>query len=214
MSDKPKFKTREEWFEAAVEMMRPLFKSAGQTIPTIRISCGWPSSRGLSGKKRTIGQAWCKTASSDNVGQIFISPWLDAKVASPCGVLATLVHEVVHEVVGLKEKHNKVFGKCARAVGLEGKLTATVAGEKLTEACKQWAEKLGPYPHGKLDLTKGPVKKQTTRMVKCECPECGYVARVSRKWLDDLGAPKCPKHGVMAYEIPDELDDDNDEEGE
>jgi hypothetical protein len=209
MSDKAKYKTREEWLNAAVELMKPLFKSASYTIPIIRVSCGWPSSRGLSCKGRTIGQAWSKAASSDNVSQIFISPWLDVKVDSECGVLATLVHEVVHSTVGVEEGHNKVFSKCARAVGLEGKLTATIAGENLIVAMKQWSEKLGPYPHGKLDKTKGPVKKQTTRMVKCECPECGYTARVSRKWLDDVGAPKCPKHGVMAYTIPDELEGDD-----
>lgn len=211
MADKPKYQTREEWLQAAVELMRPLFKSAGYTVPIVRVSCGWPSSGGLGRKSRTIGQAWSKAASSDNVSQIFISPWLDIKVASECGVLSTLVHEVVHSTVGIEEKHNKVFSKCARAVGLEGKLTHTHAGEKLVEAMKMWAAKLGPYPHGKLDKTKGPVKKQTTRMVKCECPECGYTARVTRKWLDDIGAPHCPKHGVMAYTIPDELGGDDDE---
>jgi hypothetical protein len=211
MADKPKFKLREEWLDTAIELMRPLFKSAGYTVPTIRVSCGWPSNRGLSCKKRTIGQAWSRAASSDNIGQIFISPWLDVKVATEQGVLSTLVHEVVHCTVGVEEGHNKVFKKCMKAVGLEGKATATIAGEKLLEACQQWSEKLGPYPHGKLDKLKGPVKKQTTRMVKCECPECGYVARVARKWLDDLGAPKCPKHGVMGYEIPEELESDEED---
>lgn len=211
MADKPKFKTREEWLEAAVKLMEPVFKGANYTVLPVRVSCGWPSSRGLSGKKRCLGEAWARAASSDNVAQIFISPWLE-KPLEPQGVLATLIHEVVHTVVGHAEGHNKVFGKCARAVGLDGKLTATLAGERLTEDFKAWLAKLGPYPHCKLDQSKSPKKKQTTRMVKCECPECGYTARVSRKWLDDVGAPGCPKHGVMAYEIPEELGGDDGEE--
>jgi hypothetical protein len=38
-----------------------------------------------------------------------------------------------------------------------------------------------------------------SRMVKVECSECGYVARVSRKWLEDKGAPRCgdEDHGRM-----------------
>jgi len=28
-------------------------------------------------------------------------------------------------------------------------------------------------------------KKQVARLIKCECAECGYVARVARQWIDD-----------------------------
>lgn len=37
-------------------------------------------------------------------------------------------------------------------------------------------------------------KKQTTRMLKCECPQCGYTVRTTRKWLD-VAVPVCPVHG-------------------
>ena len=33
--------------------------------------------------------------------------------------------------------------------------------------------------------------KQTTRMLKCECPACGYTVRTTRKWLD-IAVPTCP----------------------
>lgn len=209
MKQKLKYETREEWLLAAINLMRPLFKDKGYTVPEIRVSCGWPSRGGLSNKSKVLGQAWCKNASSDKVGQIFISPFLE-KTVDPYGVLPVLKHEVVHQVVGIKERHNKVFGKCARAVGLEGKLTSTYAGKESLELCKQWDEKLGPYPHAKLDATKGPSKKQTTRLVKCECPKSGYTCRVTRKWLNDLGAPISPvTKKPMVYEIPDELEGDD-----
>lgn len=31
----------------------------------------------------------------------------------------------------------------------------------------------------------------TTRLRKCECPECGYTIRVTRRWLA-VGLPGCP----------------------
>ncbi len=206
-----KHKTREEWLESAVTLMTPLFKSAGYEVPKVRVACGWPSTRGLSAKKRCLGEAWCKTASSDGVAQVFISPWLDTPV-DPYGVLPVLVHEVVHAVVGNSEGHNKVFGKCARAVGLEGKLTSTVAGDTLLEACEQWTKKLGDYPHCKLNQNKRPVKKQTTRMIKCTCEECGYVVRTSKKWILEVGAPCCPKHGAMHHDPIEENDEDENED--
>jgi hypothetical protein len=206
---KPKYETREEWLVAAVDAMRPLFKSHEYVIPALRVTCGWPSSRALSRKKRCLGECWSKESSTDKKPQIFISPYLD-EAASDTGVLATLVHEVVHAVVGNKEGHNKVFGKCARAVGLEGKLTSTNAGEELVSAMEDWSKSLGEYPHARLDLLKRPTKKQTTRMVKCECGTCGYTVRTSRKWLEETGAPICPcNKKSMGFEIPDELDSDD-----
>ena len=39
-----------------------------------------------------------------------------------------------------------------------------------------------------------------SRLIKATCPKepCGYVVRITRKWLDDpaYGAPKCPKHNA------------------
>jgi len=40
-------------------------------------------------------------------------------------------------------------------------------------------KRIGPYPAGFLTDT----PKQGTRMHKCECSGCGYIARVSPKWI-------------------------------
>ena len=206
---------REQWLEQAVEEMREHFAAQNYQIPPLRVTCGWPSVRPLSKKKRRIGECWDKSVASDNKAQIFISPFL-VDSADQQGVLATLVHEVVHAVVGNQEGHNKVFGKCARAVGLEGKLTSTIAGESLVEKFKQWLGKLGEYPHAKLDLEQRPVKKQSTRLIKCECSDeqCGFNVRITRKWLDQVGAPECPIHGEMKAILPEEKEEDSDESGE
>lgn len=208
---KIKHETREGWLLAAISLMRPLFTEKGYTVPDIRVSCGWPSHRALSDKKKVLGQAWCKTAASDKIAQIFITPWLNNPTDAQ-GILPTLLHEVIHATVGNKEGHNKVFGKCARALGLEGKLTSTYASKDLLELCGKWSAALGTFPHGKLDSNKRPVKKQTTRLIKCECKKSGYVCRTTRSWIDKHGAPISPvTQKAMSYEIPDELEGDDDE---
>lgn len=202
MVNKPKYDTREKWLLEAVALMTPLFEKAGYKVPEkIRVSCGWPSKRGLSKKSPTIGQCWANEAASDKIAQIFISPVLSKPVAE-YGVLDVLAHEVAHAVVGIKEKHNKVFTKCVRSIGLEGKPTSTFGGEEFMAQAKKWYEKLGAYPHGQLSGLKSPEKKQTTRLVKCECKSCGYTARVTRKWLEQ-GAPVCPivGHGPLHFDV-------------
>ena len=200
------YENRETWLAAAVKVATPLFVASGYTVPAVRVACGWPVTGGLSVKKRRIGECWAAEAATDGVSQIFISPWLDNQEE----ILATLVHEIVHAVVGHKAKHGKIFGACARKVGLEGKMTATVAGQVLSADIRDWLKVLGEFPHAKLDMLKGPVKKQTTRMVKCECAECGYVCRTTKKWLE-IGAPHCPVHGAMKFDPIDETDTDESE---
>lgn len=45
-----------------------------------------------------------------------------------------------------------------------------------------------------------------SRMHKCECPDCGYIVRTSRKWIE-VGVPTCPCGTVMVYEEPEEAED-------
>jgi hypothetical protein len=211
------YQTREAWLLAAVEQMKPLFTKNGYTVPAVRVTCGWPSRSALSAKKRRIGECWDSAASTDGLHQIFISPCLgdneDVGGSGPGGVqgtLATLVHEVVHAVVGIKNKHNKVFRKCAESVGLEGKMTATTASPFLMAEFAVWLTSLGEYPHAKLDMLKSPVKKQGTRLHKCECAECGYTVRVTQKWID-VGLPLCPQHGELQLDKQTDSDEDNGE---
>ena len=34
-----------------------------------------------------------------------------------------------------------------------------------------------------------------TRLIKTQCGHCGYIARVTRRWIADVGAPLCPCKG-------------------
>lgn len=183
-----RFTTREEWLVAAVELLaRDVFNPSGIDLPAVRVSVGWPGGRG--NKNAVIGQCWASAAASDKVAQLFISPKLDDAVR----VLDVLSHELVHAADDCQSGHKGRFAKWARIIGLEGKLTATVAGDELTEKLSAIAEELGLYPHAALasvDGAEGP-KKQTTRMLKLEAPCCGYIVRTTAKWIE-VGMPSCP----------------------
>jgi hypothetical protein len=42
-------------------------------------------------------------------------------------------------------------------------------------------------------------KVLTTRLIKVVCKNraCGFNCRITRKWIDEVGAPHCPAHGKM-----------------
>jgi hypothetical protein len=87
-------------------------------------------------------------------------------------------------------------------MGLEGKMSASTPGEKLQNRLREVVAKIGPYPHARLTpLCKE--KKQTTRMKKVECSDCGCIVRMTRKWLEECGPPTCACGGPM---LPEEID--------
>lgn len=168
-----------------------MFRGHNFTVPEIAVSVGWPSKGALSTKKRVIGQCWFGSTTADNKPQLFISPLLDDPTSID-GVLPTLVHEVCHVIAGADAKHGPHFIKVMKKLGLEGKPTATTAGEELVERCKRIYTDLGAFPHSKIVPSANGPKVQGTRMKKCSCADCGYVARTVQKWLDEVGPPICP----------------------
>jgi hypothetical protein len=107
-------------------------------------------------------------------------------------VLSTLMHELIHAWDDCKNGHKGEFRRLAVALGLTGKMTATVPGDDLTIRLQDVAGKLGPYPHSALNVN-ALGRKQATRQLKVHAPECcGMIVRVTRKWLDDVGYPSCP----------------------
>ena len=183
--------TREEWLTSFARKLQPWFASHGEwAIPNnLRVSCGWPiagGARSPNGSSRTIGQCFMADQSKAEVFEIFISPFLD----DPIEVGATLVHEIVHAIVGAEEKHAGQFKRVAQAVGLEGKMTATHAGQDLREELGHLSASLGGYPHASVDA-KYKLKPQTTRMLKGACEICGYTIRLTKQWALK-GLPFCP----------------------
>ena len=197
------FQTREQWLEAAMSELSVRFLDAGKPLPDkIRVSCAFTSggTRKKAGKTQ-IGECWDSNRSGDASFEIMISPVED----EPLKVLAILVHELCHAACGIKQGHRRIFGALARALHLEGPLTSTVGGADFAAMVQPVIDGLGQYPHSRLDTSTRAV--QSTRMLKCVCPEvgCGYTVRISQKWLT-VGAPHCPVvsqggfHGAMVVE--------------
>lgn len=142
---------------------------------------------------KVIGRAW---PASHDTHHVFVSAAL-IKPCDPFGVLATLTHELIHIAVGIDKKHGTVFGAAARAVGLEGKLTATFAGEELLAYLTRLDQELGGYPQiapleRKLKPTKGGNR------VKLVSPNIdGYYIYINPKHLEDHGAPLDPEGDEM-----------------
>jgi hypothetical protein len=175
--------TREEWLQAGINGLKEMFAEIGETVPEVYVSVGFP--KGSRGKGKAIGQCHPSALSGDEKAHIFIHPMLTESAR----VLDVLAHEMIHALDNCESGHMGRFAKVAKAFGLEGKMTATVAGAELTERLNALVEQLGEYPHA---LLKESGKKQSTRMMKCECSECGYIAYTSRKWLEEMGTPICP----------------------
>ena len=179
---------REEWLSQMTDLMRPMFTNVGSPMPDhIRVSVGWPSKKALAASGRRIGECWATEASQDGLNQIFISPYLKEVVE----VTAVLLHELVHAAVGLACGHRGAFAKTAKALGLEGKMTATVAGNELVKCLNELIGKLPEYPHAKLEGMTNGKKKDGTRMLKVKCPQCNYTVRTTQTWID-VGMPTCP----------------------
>lgn len=196
-----KYQTREQWLNAAMTIFRETFNSIGEPVPPkVRVSCGLPS-KGAFGKKRAIGEAWASTASKDQHFEIFISPTIDDKRQ----VLGTLLHEMVHVTVGLKSGHKGRFCIVAAKLGLLPPWTATKEGEELQKELNNIAEKLGDYPHGTLNKMTNGTKKQSTRLIKANCPECGYTVRLTMKWIL-TATPQCPVYECEHHQKDMEID--------
>ena len=179
--------TREAWLLRAAEALSADLAGVGATVPRVRISVGWP--RGAHGRSKAIGQCWSATAVADGAPAIFISPELD----DPVRILDVLLHELVH-AAHQGAGHRGAFVKTARAVGLVRPWTATTAGPDLRARLVALADSLGTLDHARVNDAARP--RQGTRMLKVQCPDCGYTVRTTRQWLD-VGAPSCPAGDLM-----------------
>lgn len=206
--------TREEWLRRAAMLLSPLFADDMVTqhvkgnLPALQVAVGFPRQHGKRKGSCAIGQCWFPTPDSP-VAHIFVCPTL----GDPTRVLDVLIHEMVHAYVGPTAGHAAgTFGRIARAIGLEGKLTETIAGPALKVALAGVVALLGPYPHAAM-----VIKPETVRP-SGRAPQSEFFSLVSindetyrikmiRKSLceahgfpvDPWGSPMVPSRG---YEGP------------
>jgi len=181
--------TREDWLLRAVEELRKLFDEVDLKLPDeVKVSCGFPSTRGLNGR---LGESWAASASKDGLHQVFVTPLLYDSVK----VLEVLTHELVHCSLPEDTKHGKAFKAAMTKVGLEGPAKATYASPGLLIRLEDIAEELGAYPNAGIDPKDKERKKQTTRMLKLICGsntehKQDIILRGTKKALE-FGSPIC-----------------------
>ncbi len=188
--------TRESWLTQIGErVILPMIVAHGGKTAKFRVSVGWP--RGARGGKsvEAIGQCWDPRHSSDGHYELFISPKLDA-----FGAIEVLVHELIHLAVGTAAGHKGAFKKVALAVGLQGKMTQTVAGDALTKRIREWIRVAPEYPHGPMKDVEGAAKEQKpgSRLIKASCEGCEYTVRLAQKWID-VAVPTCPNEDCDGF---------------
>lgn len=174
--------TREAWLNAFVAAVRPKFKEVGAPLPKkVRVSIGF-----CKGKK-AIGQCWSPTASKDSISEVFIHP---GEQGSASRIADILTHELIH-ASGIWD-HKAGFKKIAVALGLGGKMTATVAEQGWHDWADSIVKSLGKFPGaalGDVDLIGGE-KPQKNRHLKLQCDDCGWTCRTAASNItDDLSCP-------------------------
>jgi hypothetical protein len=183
---------RQQWLERVVAALHPRFHDADYFIPqNIRTSIGF--CKHGAGCTSPLGQCWSPKVSTDGFFEIFISP--QARDTLP--IIGTVAHELTHAVVGLDAGHRRPFKRCANAIGLIGKMRTTTESDEFREwMAEHIISQIGEYPAGAIVLPDTDTK-QTTRMLGCKCETCGYLIRTTRMWIEQLGPPLCPEHGLM-----------------
>ncbi|HUW44519.1 MAG TPA: hypothetical protein VMW50_01865, partial [Dehalococcoidia bacterium] len=163
-TEKIMFDDREAWLTEASNLILDdliMNQCPGFERPSFRISIGFPKhSRG----GRAIAVCFKKEASSDGVNEIFINPEIDDAVQ----VLESVAHELIHAVDNCESGHRNFFARVARAIGLDGKFTATFAGADLKGVLESYSVLLGKFPHQKMQMA-AVHKKDGTRQLKVEC---------------------------------------------
>lgn len=182
------YATREEYLEAFIDAARPHFEAANAPLPSnVRVAVGF-TSRGSRGSK--IGECWSSDASEDGYFEIFVKPTL----ADPTRVCDVLCQQLIHAAIGLNMGRGAVYRRVATSLGYGGKMTAPTA----TNTWYVWAlpaiKQLGDMPYGA--LAEGGMSsarpKQTTALLKLECPLCFWLARVTRKHIQPHAYLACP----------------------
>jgi hypothetical protein len=187
--------TREEWLQLAVtEIRQYLTQVASVKVPDVNVSIGW----GVSKPKDTRGECWPAGASTDGRNNIFISP----RINNVHTILSVLLHECIHAALDcVKPAHGAKFAKVAKDAGLEEPWSTATCGPEAIAFVEQLKDELPSYPLAAIQLGDPKDKKQTTRLVKVWCGDCGYTLRTTAKWLA-VGLPTCPCGREMESDVP------------
>ncbi|MCG8450025.1 MAG: hypothetical protein MI725_10670 [Pirellulales bacterium] len=180
---------REKWLRDVASGMTGWFDDLGFPLPAFEVRSGFPS---VGMRSPNISESWTQDDGASYV--VFIRP--DRSEAFD--VAAALAFQLCHIAVGKRDSHGHLFRHLAISIGLRGTKTESPPGVLFKEIVTPVLEQAGDLPSPEITPTdKDKRTRQTARLLKVACQECGYVVRVSRKWLEGVGPPHCPLHGPM-----------------
>jgi len=171
-------------------------KTAPQTI------CVTIQSRG---RKNAVGWFWSGrwlNKKSKKKSTAFNEINMSAEFLANHDMGELLLHELAHaenNTCGVKDcsgrVHNKHFKSMAERLGLEVKPRDKSVGYGFTDLAqggKDFLKKISFKRELFSSYRVEGVGKSSAggRLLKCECPGCGYVIRTTQKWID-TGLPKC-----------------------
>ena len=183
---------RETYLNTMIDKAVPLFDKNGFMLSEIRdklkVSCSFI--KGVRGSKnKAVGVHYNPILSKNGFHEMMIEPSIDDSIEAVGILIYELTHAIQRHMFGDTVKaHGKEFKKIATAVGLTGKMTATVVSDDLKATIQTWIDEIGKYPHSSLNLSER--KKQSTRMIKLFCDN-GFIARASRTAIENYGVPYC-----------------------
>lgn len=226
---------RETWLNSLAQKMAPRFAELGHPLPAFRVAIGWPSSgkdAPVSGEcwdKSVSGDAHYEiflNPGRDNAMAVACTLAHElthaavgfehghqgdfAKVALALGFARPLTH-------ASKETPEPLAAWLQPILDEIGSLPHSAIKYSRTGSIRVKRKGAGVVPVGPVDggdeigdsagsgRTSTRPPKQSTRLKKCECSQCGYTVRVTQKWLE-IGPPHCPHHGPM--DTPDEMPDE------
>jgi len=168
-------------------------------------------------------QAW-----ENGVGRVDVVEIAATAEESWVQLAGTTIHELGHVLAGWGAGHGKEWKAAAERLGLRRaeaagqryllagmdpvvRWQAAEAAERLGDGSPEFRTyglgvgtlRTMPRPCSAGQGTRGGTsrgKGSGSRLLKVQCGECGYLMRITRKWLD-LAVPDCPLgHGTMREE--------------
>ncbi|PZQ21155.1 MAG: transcription elongation protein SprT [Sphingopyxis macrogoltabida] len=216
---------RETWLNELAALMAPRFEELGYPLPRFRVAVGWTSA----GKStRVAGECWHSSASADATFEILIAPLIDESMAIAGTLAHELTHAAVgfqHKHNGPFAKVCLALGlrrpMTATTPGpafIEWAQPFIDQLGPIPHARIDLAPAPRPVRPGADNDNEGATEdapefgssnakpKQSARLLKAIClsdregESCGYTVRITKKWVNELGAPCCPVHGPMTME--------------
>jgi hypothetical protein len=185
---------RESWLTEMASRLESLyFNSNNITLDSHKVTCGFPHTGATAARRKRIGECHPASNSEGDYFEMFISP----VVSDSIEVAAILAHEMCHVADRCMHGHKSPFVRFMKMCELEGKPTATQPSEAFKHSVAPIIQELGEYPHAKMNVKNS--KKKGSRMVKCECSDCGYILRTSRTNLN-IAIPICPDQDCFNFQ--------------